>query len=215
MRKHQGMAWEITWLTRAFMVLCLLVSHVMSQASEPCAALPVGGSSISAPSGSSGSQISHPRSNTQLVPGPLEMERAELLDLINFAKMQGAGVSTYMSEFNKIEDQVRRNEPTSAIDGAIESLQHNVEDQVLRARALQTQQQVLPNEPQRQSIMPFKLRQHQNQPKGFKLELNSHGQAKAQRDGTFHGGYGNQPRGWQSRSSGERVRHAEIKGQRF
>lgn len=81
---------------------------------------------------------------TQVVPGPLEAERKLLLSRIDLAKKHGIGTSVYLTEFNKVEEQVKEGVQADLIKGRIESLTRSLAEQLQRGRNLKIQRPIPP-----------------------------------------------------------------------
>ena len=75
-----------------------------------------------------------------------------LLTRILAAQKQGIGIAAYMSEFNRIEGQVKDGQPASAYESRVASLSSSLDDQLKRGQILKTQRPVAP--PLRMSSQP-------------------------------------------------------------
>lgn len=80
----------------------------------------------------------------QAGPGPLLQQRQALLSRIVAAQKQGIGIGAYMSEFNRIEGQVKDGQPASAYESRVASLSANLDEQLKRGQILKTQRPVAP-----------------------------------------------------------------------
>jgi hypothetical protein len=77
-------------------------------------------------------------------PGPLLEQRKALLSRIVSAQKQGIGITTYMSEFNRIEGLVKDGQPAGAYQSRVASLSASLDDQLKRSQILKTQRPVAP-----------------------------------------------------------------------
>ncbi|MFN8659717.1 MAG: hypothetical protein U0105_25500 [Candidatus Obscuribacterales bacterium] len=131
---------------RAFLTICALVASAGSAGAQSPTAT---GDGSAVENGTPAAQPALPPATLSaqpggVVPGPLEAERKLLLSRIDLAKKHGIGTSVYLSEFNKVEEQVKGGAQADAIKGRIESLTRSLADQLQRGRNLKTQRPTPP-----------------------------------------------------------------------
>lgn len=74
-----------------------------------------------------------------VAPGPYEGKRKLLLASIKMAKKQGFGITAYLSELSKIEDQVKAGNTGPQLESRIDSIAEGLQDQLKRSQVLKTQ----------------------------------------------------------------------------
>ncbi|HEY9682254.1 MAG TPA: hypothetical protein V6C89_16405 [Drouetiella sp.] len=72
-------------------------------------------------------------------PGPFEAKRQLLLSSIKVAKKQNFGITAYLSELNKIEEQIKQGNASPQLEARIDSIAEGLTDQLKRSQILKTQ----------------------------------------------------------------------------
>lgn len=75
----------------------------------------------------------------KVTPGPFQEKRQLLLSSIKLAKKQNFGVTGYLSELNKVEDQIKQGNATPQLEARIDSIADGLQDQLKRSQILKTQ----------------------------------------------------------------------------
>lgn len=75
----------------------------------------------------------------KVAPGPFEAKRQLLLSSIKVAKKQNFGITSYLNELNKIEDQVKQGNASPQLESRIDSIAEGLTDQLKRSQILKTQ----------------------------------------------------------------------------
>jgi hypothetical protein len=78
--------------------------------------------------------------------GPLLAERRAFIEKLRQAKQQGIGIAPYLAEFGRIQNSIGSNDNAN-LSSRLNSLRHNLEDQIKRSQYLKTQRpsQLTPN----------------------------------------------------------------------
>jgi hypothetical protein len=74
-----------------------------------------------------------------VAPGPFEAKRKILLASIKAAKKQGFGITVYLGEFSKIEEQIKEGKGGPQLEDRIDSIADGLQDQLKRSQILKTQ----------------------------------------------------------------------------
>jgi hypothetical protein len=74
-----------------------------------------------------------------VAPGPFEAKRKLLLASIKMAKKQGFGITVYLNELNKIEDQIKQGNSGPLLEARVDSIADGLQDQLKRSQILKTQ----------------------------------------------------------------------------
>ena len=77
-----------------------------------------------------------------VAPGPFEAKRKLLLASIKAAKKQGFGITVYLGEFSKIEDQIKEGKGGPQLEDRIDSIADGLQDQLKRSQILKTQRPI-------------------------------------------------------------------------
>lgn len=72
-------------------------------------------------------------------PGAFESKRQLLLASIKLAKKQGFGVTVYLGELNKVEEQIKAGNASPQLEARIDSIADGLQDQLKRSQILKTQ----------------------------------------------------------------------------
>lgn len=72
-------------------------------------------------------------------PGPFQEKRQLLLSSIKLAKKQNFGVTVYLSELNRVEEQIKQGNATPQLEARIDSIADGLQDQLKRSQLLKTQ----------------------------------------------------------------------------
>ncbi len=75
----------------------------------------------------------------KVAPGPFQEKRQLLLSSIKLAKKQNFGVTVYLSELNKVEEQIKQGNSTPQLEARIDSIADGLQDQLKRSQILKTQ----------------------------------------------------------------------------
>ncbi len=75
----------------------------------------------------------------KVAPGPFQEKRQLLLSSIKLAKKQNFGVTVYLSELSKVEEQVKQGNATPQLEARIDSIADGLQDQLKRSQILKTQ----------------------------------------------------------------------------
>lgn len=75
----------------------------------------------------------------KVAPGPFEAKRQLLLSSIKVAKKQNFGITAYLSELNKIEEQIKQGNASPQLEARIDSIAEGLTDQLKRSQILKTQ----------------------------------------------------------------------------
>ncbi|CAN5652245.1 hypothetical protein BH10CYA1_BH10CYA1_15060 [soil metagenome] len=75
----------------------------------------------------------------KVTPGAFQEKRQLLLSSIKLAKKQNFGVTVYLSELNKVEDQIKQGNVTPQLEARIDSIADGLQDQLKRSQILKTQ----------------------------------------------------------------------------
>lgn len=75
----------------------------------------------------------------KVAPGPFEAKRNLLLASIKAAKKQGFGITVYLNELNKVEDQIKLGTVTPQTEGRVDAIAEGLQDQLKRSQILKTQ----------------------------------------------------------------------------
>lgn len=75
----------------------------------------------------------------KVAPGAFEAKRQLLLSSIKVAKKQNFGITTYLNELNKIEDQIKQGNASPQLEARIDSIADGLTDQLKRSQILKTQ----------------------------------------------------------------------------
>ena len=75
----------------------------------------------------------------KVAPGAFEAKRQLLLSSIKVAKKQNFGVTVYLSELNKVEDQIKQGNSSPQLEARIDSIADGLTDQLKRSQILKTQ----------------------------------------------------------------------------
>ena len=112
-------------------------------AAEPAATAPSAGDA-----GATGSSATTATPAEEVVPGPMQAERRQLLEHIHTAGAHGIGITNYMMAFNAVEDQVRNGATETQIKPRVDQLSNALIDQLKRAQILKTQRPLPPTSSQ-------------------------------------------------------------------
>jgi hypothetical protein len=74
-----------------------------------------------------------------VAPGPYEAKRKLLLASIKMAKKQGFGITVYLNELNKVEDQIKQGNSGPQLEARVDSIADGLQDQLKRSQILKTQ----------------------------------------------------------------------------
>jgi hypothetical protein len=77
-----------------------------------------------------------------VAPGPFEAKRKLLLASIKMAKKQGFGITGYLGELSKVEDQIKQGNSGPQLEARIDSIADGLQDQLKRRQVLQTQRPI-------------------------------------------------------------------------
>lgn len=75
----------------------------------------------------------------KVAPGPFEAKRQLLLSSIKVAKKQNFGITSYLNELNKIEEQIKQGNATPQLEARIDSIADGLTDQLKRSQILKSQ----------------------------------------------------------------------------
>jgi len=84
-------------------------------------------------------QAAPPAAQPEVLPGPLQQERAALLAKILKAKEQGIGTTAYLAEFNRIQAMPTGGGSCEQVHARIDSLSNSLDEQLQRSKILKTQ----------------------------------------------------------------------------
>ncbi|MBS1956527.1 MAG: hypothetical protein JST89_20230 [Cyanobacteria bacterium SZAS-4] len=75
----------------------------------------------------------------KVAPGAFQEKRQLLLSSIKLAKKQNFGVTVYLGELNKVEEQIKQGNATPQLEARIDSIADGLQDQLKRSQILKTQ----------------------------------------------------------------------------
>lgn len=112
------------------------IPSASSSATEPAAA---GAAPSAAQSAQSPSDPMALLYSDKVAPGAFEAKRQLLLSSIKVAKKQNFGITSYLNELSKIEDQIKQGNASPQLEARIDSIADGLTDQLKRSQILKTQ----------------------------------------------------------------------------